>query len=219
MALRADFDHSLKNLQQDLLRMGAYVEEAIHDAAQALVKQDVALADKVVNGDDLIDRMQLELEDRCMKLIATQQPMAKDLRKIGAAWRITVELERMADIAVDIAKAVRRIAGQPYIKPLIDIPRMAELCQKMVKDGLDAYVREDQELAVRMSEVDHQVDALYKQIFRELLTFMLEDPRTIAQATHLMFIARYLERFGDHATNIGESVVYLVSGERKDLNE
>ncbi|QGG47942.1 phosphate signaling complex protein PhoU [Heliorestis convoluta] len=219
MAIRTEFDQSLRDLQAKLLRMGTLVEEAIHKSTEALIKQDNALADAVIDGDDVLDRLHMEIEDSCMKLIAMQQPMAKDLRKISAAWRISVELERMADNAVDIAKSYRRIAGQLYIKPLIDIPMMSEICQQMVKGGLDAYIKDDKEMAIKMSELDHKVDALYKQVFRELLAIMLEDPKTIAQATHLLFIARHLERFGDHATNIAESVVYLATGERAYLNE
>ncbi|KAB2954504.1 phosphate signaling complex protein PhoU [Heliorestis acidaminivorans] len=219
MAIRTEFDQSLRDLQAKLLHMGTLVEEAIHKSTEALVNQDIALADAVIDGDDELDRLQLEIEDSCMKLIAMQQPMAKDLRKISAAWRISVELERMADNAVDIAKSCRRIAGQLYIKPLIDIPLMSEICQQMVKGGLDSYIKDDKDMAIKMSEMDHKVDALYKQVFRELLAIMLEDPKTIAQATHLLFIARHLERFGDHATNIAESVVYLVTGERAYLNE
>ncbi|MBM7867555.1 phosphate signaling complex protein PhoU [Heliobacterium gestii] len=219
MTTRSDFDVSLKNLQQDLLRMGTLVEEQIEKGIEALSRQDAALADQVVANDDEIDRMQLEIEDRCMKLIAMQQPMAKDLRRISAAWRISIDLERMSDNIVDIAKSIRRLAQEPYFKPLIIFPKMAQICQRMVKDGLDAYVFEDQELAIRMSELDHQVDSLYKEVFQELLSIMIQDQQKITQSTHLLFVARYLERFGDHATNIAETVVYLVSGERKDLNE
>ncbi|MZP28996.1 phosphate signaling complex protein PhoU [Heliobacterium undosum] len=219
MTTRSVFDVSLKNLQQDLLRMGALVEEQIEKGIQALSRQDAALADRVVANDDEIDRMQLEIEDRCMKLIAMQQPMAKDLRRISAAWRISIDLERMSDNIVDIAKAVRRLTREGGFKPMAIIPKMAQICQRMVKDGLDAYVYEDQELAIRMSEFDHQVDALYKEVLQELTATMLKDQHQITQSTHLLFVARHLERFGDHATNIAETVVYLVSGERKDLNE
>ncbi len=219
MGTRTGFEQTLRNLQQDILRMGSLVEEAIAHAVEALARQDAALAQRVIDGDALIDELELEIEDRCMKLIATQQPMAKDLRRIGAGYKIIADLERMADHAVDIAKIARRIADQPLIKPLIDIPRMAQLAQKMVMEALDAYVREDVDLAQRMARDDDQVDSLYNQIFRELLVYMMEDPRTITQATHLLFVSRYLERIADHATNIGEDVVYLVTGVRKDLND
>ncbi|MDD2420966.1 MAG: phosphate signaling complex protein PhoU [Heliobacteriaceae bacterium] len=219
MATRTAFDEALKVLQRDLLRMGSLVETAIQDSVQALVQGNIGLAEKVIAGDDVIDQLQIQLEDCCMKLIVTQQPMAKDLRRIGAAWHIAIDLERMADIAVNIAKAVRRMAKESLAKPLIDIPRMADLCQQMVRTGLDAYIREDEQLAWGLSELDDRLDALYKQVFRELVAVMLENPQTVAPVAHLLFIARFLERIGDHTTNIGESVIYLVTGEHTDLNE
>lgn len=219
MVTRTSFDQALKSLQQDILGMGSLVEEAIARAVESLAKQDEAMAQKVVDGDAAIDELELEIEDTCMKLIATQQPMAKDLRRIAAGFKIIIDLERIADHAVDIAKVAKRIANQPLIKPLIDIPRMAQLAQKMVKEALDAYVREDVDLAHRMAKDDDQVDSLHNQIFRELLVYMMEDPRTITQATYLLFVSRYLERIADHATNIGENVIYLVTGGRKELND
>ncbi|MCW2278879.1 phosphate signaling complex protein PhoU [Heliophilum fasciatum] len=218
MSVRSDFHHALETLQQDLLRMGSYVEEAISLSTKALLDQDRQLASQVIANDDRIDRLQHDVEERCMKLIALQQPMAKDLRKISSAWRISLELERMADNACGVAKSVRRIAEQPYVKTLVNTPIMSSVCQQMVKMGLDAYLQEDIELAIKMSDLDNQVDALYKHIFNDLLQLMLKDPSVINQATQLIFIARYLERFGDHATNIAETVVYLVTGERKELN-
>jgi phosphate transport system protein len=145
--------------------------------------------------------------------------MAKDLRRISAGLKIITDLERMADYAEDIAKVAKKIAHQPLIKPLIDIPRMAHLAQKMVKEALDAYVQENAELAYQMAKDDDQVDSLHNQVFRELLVYMMEDPKTISQATYLLFVSRYLERIADHATNIGEDVIYLVTGERKELND
>ncbi|KKM10584.1 PhoU family transcriptional regulator [Clostridiales bacterium PH28_bin88] len=219
MVTRTTFDQALKSLQQDILRMGSLVEEAIARAVESLAKQDEAMAQKVIDGDAIIDELELEIDDTCMKLIATQQPMAKDLRRIATGFKIITDLERIADHAVDIAKIAKRIANQPLIKPLIDIPRMAQLAQKMVKEALDAYVREDVDLAHRMAKDDDQVDSLHNQVFRELLVYMMEDPRTITQATYLLFVSRYLERIADHATNIGEGVIYLVTGERKELND
>lgn len=216
---RQNFQNSLLELQQNILRMGSLVEEAIAGAVESLRRQDVEKAGRVLEGDRAIDDLELEIEDECMKLIATQQPMAKDLRKIGTAFKIITDLERMGDYACDIAKITKRISDQPLIKPLIDIPRMAELAQKMVKESLDSYVREDVGLAMAMSRDDDLVDHLHGQVFRELLTFMMEDPHTIKQATYLLFVSRYLERIADHATNIGERVIYLVTGERKDLNQ
>lgn len=213
------FHADLKELQQEILRMGSMVEEAIDLAVTALKEQDVEKAKKVRAGDEAIDDLELEIEDRCVKLIATQQPMAKDLRKISVAFKIITDLERMADYASDIAKATMMIAEQPLIKPLIDIPRMAKLAQDMVRKSLDSYVNEDVELAMTLAEADDEVDSLHSQVLRELLTYMMEDSKTIQQATYLSFVSRYLERIADHATNIGERVIYMVTGKRQDLNE
>ncbi len=168
--------------------------------------------------DKIVNKLDVEIEDRCMKLIATQQPMGKDLRMIGITFNVIKDLERMADLSCDIAKIVKRIGTDPLIKPLIDIPRMAELAKKMVKKSLDSYVAQDIKLAEEISLDDDQVDDLHNQIFRELLVIMMENPKTISQATYLLFISRYLERIADYATNICESVIFLVTGERKDLN-
>ncbi len=212
------FDRALEELQREILRMGGLVEQVIYDAVHSLATKDESLADEVIKGDRVIDQMELDIENMCLKLIATQQPIAGDLRKISTGFKIITDLERMADLAVDIAKVTKRLAGQPLIKPLVDIPRMAALAQQMVKDGLDAYVKGDVELAVSLNAKDDEVDHIYAQIFRELLTYMMEDPRTISQAAYLLFVGRYLERIADHATNIAERVIYLVTGERPDLN-
>jgi phosphate transport system protein len=218
MPTRQSFDQDLIDLQQELLKMASLVEEAIFKGVQSLAKQDLALAQQVIDGDDLIDQMEINIEERCMKLIALQQPAARDLRVIGTALRIIADLERMADHATDIAKTTQRLAGQPLIKPLVDIPRMAVLAQKMLKDSIDAYVHLDVALAEQIGRDDDAVDALYSQVFRELLTYMIEDPQTIGQATQLIFVGRYLERIADHAQNIAEWIVYLVTGERKKFS-
>jgi len=197
MAADRTFHADLRELQQEILRMGSMVEEAIDLSVTALKEQDVGLAQKVRQGDEAIDDLELLIEDRCVKLIATQQPMAKDLRRISVAFKIITDLERMADYANDIAKATLIIAQEPLIKPLIDIPRMAKLSQKMVKAALDSYVNEDIELAMSLAEADDEVDSLHSQV---------------------SFVSRYLERISDHATNIGERVIYMVTGKRKDLN-
>ncbi len=216
---RIQFEKRMEKLQKQLLQMGELVENSIAKAVQALKEQQVSLAEEVIGEDDEIDRLEMEIEEGCLTLIATQQPMAKDLRKVATLFKMIVDLERMADYATDIAKLVRRIGDEPLIKPLVDIPRMASLTQQMVKESLDAYIQEDVDLAVEMAAKDDEVDKLHKQIFRELFTIMLENPRVITQATHLLFVSRYLERIADHATNIGEEVVFLVTGEKKDLNE
>ena len=215
---RQSFDKALEDLQQEILRMGSLVEQAVYLAVDSLAQKDSDIARKVLAGDEIIDQMELEIEDVCMKLIATQQPMAKDLRRIGAAFKIITDLERMGDHAEDIAKITLRLEGQPLIKPLVDIPRMARLTQEMVKESLDAYVRSDVKLAKSLMAKDDEIDHIYKEIFDELFEFMAKDPSTIQQATYLLFVGRYIERIADHATNIGERVIYLVTGEWKELN-
>ncbi|MBZ4654810.1 MAG: phosphate uptake regulator, PhoU [Peptococcaceae bacterium] len=219
MTTRHSFDESLVELQQQILRMGSLVENMISSSVESLARQDVKLAEEVIAMEKEIDLLEMEIEQKCLKLIATQQPLAKDLRRITAGFKIITDLERMADYSHDIAKVTIRLSGQPLIKPLIDIPRMSKLAQKMVKDALDSYVKEDVELAYQMCKDDDMVDQIYSQIFRELLTYMMEDPRTISQATYLLFVGRYIERIADHATNIGERVIYLVTGEKKELND
>jgi len=217
--MRSEFQKSLEELQQEILKMGGLVEENIATSIESLVKQNLDLIDKVFAVEDIIDRMELDIEDTCIRLIATQQPLAKDLRKISSAFKIITDLERMADYAVDIAKITKRIGHEPLIKPLIDLPHMALLAQKMVKDSLDAYVHENQQLAVSLAASDDKVDHLNKQVFSELLILMMENPRTIKQAAYLLSVSRCLERIADHATNIAERVIYLINGRRVDLNE
>ena len=215
---RKSYSEQLALLKEDVLKMGTMVEEAIYHSVKSLKQRDDELAQKVVDGDDVIDDLMLQIEDCCISLLALQQPMARDLRVITTAIKIITDLERMADLAVDIAKVTLRISGQPLLKPLIDVPRMMEITQKMTRISLDAYVQEDPEMVLCLIDYDHEVDDLYNQVFRELLVFMMEDPHTIKQAAQLLFVARYLERIADHATNVGESVYYMVKGERKELN-
>lgn len=219
MSRRAQFEEDMANLQKELLKMGALVEEAIAKAVLALARQDRAMAEEVIAGDDAIDALELKIEEECIKLIATQQPLAKDLRRIITFFKLVTNLERMGDYASDIARVTRRIGDEPLVKPLVDIPRMAELIQKMVGNALDAYIKEDINLALSMAADDDEVDHLHGQIFRELLTIMMERPRTITQATHLLFVSRYLERIADHATNLGEEVIFLVTGKKRALND
>jgi len=217
--IRHSFDESLDSLQKDILRMGKLVEEMLDKAVESLKRQDVKMAEEVLESEEQIDRLEQEIEQKCLSLIATQQPLAKDLRKIAAGFKIITDLERMADYSEDIAKVTIRLAGEPLIKPLIDLPRMSKLAGQMLSDALEAYVREDVELAYRMCQNDDEVDHIYAQVIRELLTYMMENPRTISQATSLMFVGRYIERIADHATNIGERVIYLVTGVKKELND
>lgn len=215
MTTRQSYDQELEALRNDIMRMGSMVSKTIDDAVKSLATKDVQLAREIIEADDVIDNLEVEIEDKCMVLIARQQPLARDLRIIGTGLKLTTDLERMADHASDIAKITMRIGDQPLIKPLIDIPRMAFFSQKMLKDALDAYVTLDIKLAEQVCLDDDEVDHLYSQIFRELLTYMMEDPHTISQATQLLFVARYLERIADHSTNIAEWLIYLVTGERR----
>ncbi len=218
MGPRSHFDKELSMLYDRLKEMGYMVEEAIDNAIKSLAKQDIDMAKRVIAKDDLIDDMELEIEDRCIKLIATQHPLAGDLREIFTSLKIITDLERMADHAVDIAKVTLRLEGQKYIKPLIDIPRMSQLAREMVRDCLKAYMNKDVDLAYAIHKKDDIIDGLYKQIFRELLVYMMEDPKTISQATQFLFVSRYLERIADHTTNICEWVIYMITGKRVDLN-
>ncbi len=212
--IRQSFDQELESLRQELVHMGQIVQDAIKNAVDALARRDKALAQQVMDGDDLIDSMQVEIEDRCISLIARQQPVATDLRILGTGLKITTDLERIGDHAFDIAKIVLLIGDEPLIKPLVDIPRMAVMAQSMLEDSLQAYLKLDIQLAEKVCRDDDLVDQLYHQVFRELLTYMLEDPKKINQATQLIFVARYLERIADHSTNVAEWVIYLVTGER-----
>ncbi|MGI5997442.1 MAG: phosphate signaling complex protein PhoU [Lutispora sp.] len=216
---RNHFDNELQELIKDMIKMSSIVEEALSDSINALKKQDIELADKVIALDDLVDSMELEIEDKCLKLIALQQPIAKDLRIIATALKIITDLERIADHAVDIAKITKRLSGEKYIKELIDLPRMAYIVTGMVKDSIDAYVRQDVEKAREVSKRDDEVDGLHSQIFRELLLLMMEDPRKINQSTYFLFISQSIERIADHVTNVCEWIIYAVTGEHVDLNE
>ena len=210
--LRSDYDRDLTELQTGLAEMGSHVESATRRALNALETQDVALAQQVVDDDDEIDRLQDELENKCVMLLATQQPMASDLRSVMSAVHIGVELERMGDYAEGIAKICIRIGDQPLLKPLIDIPRMADLALKMLDESLQAYTERDEPLARKVCTADDAIDDLYNQIYRELLTYMLSDPGTIERATYLLWVAHNLERIADRATNIAERVLWLISG-------
>ncbi|MDF2634414.1 MAG: phosphate uptake regulator, PhoU [Pelosinus sp.] len=211
---RQNYNHELDELRNGILEMGTRVELAIGQAVASLTTQDIEMAKHVMAGDDHIDNMESTIEDKCMVLIARQQPLARDLRIIGTGLKITTDLERVGDHAFDIAKIALSIAEQALIKPLVDIPRMSAMAQKMLRDSLTAYINLDIALAEKVCAADDEVDDLYHQTFRELLTYMMEDPRNIKQATQLLFVARYLERVADHATNIGEWVIYLETGQR-----
>lgn len=216
---RSYLDNDLQELQLSLLKMGSMVEDSLINSVKALKNQDIETADKVIDFDDAIDKMEIEIEERCLKLIALQQPTAKDLRIIATTLKIITDLERIADHAVDISKITKRLANEKYIKELIDIPRMAEIVTGMVKDSIDAYVNLDVEQAREISKRDDVVDGLYAQIFRELLVLMMEDPRKISQSTYFLFVSQYIERVADHVTNICEWIIYTITGDHPDLNE
>lgn len=218
MTKRQSFDSSLSDLRKELIHMGEQVEEAISKSVLSLKNGDLALARAVIDGDASVNAMEERIDEIGTRLIATQQPVAKDLRRILIAFRMASDLERMADLAVDIAKVTLRIGEEPLIKPLVDIPRMAEIVQRMTRESIEAYVNENVDLAYRMAKMDDDVDQLHSQILRELFVFMVENPKTVNQSLLICFVSRYLERMADHATNIGESVVYLVRGTRPDLN-
>ena len=214
MTLRHAYNQELELLRKEILLMGELVAKAIGDAVASLAQKDVELARKVLAGDDEIDALEVSIEDRCMLLIAKQQPMALDLRIISTGLKITTDLERMGDHAYDIAKVTLLLANEPLMKPLIDIPRMAQMVQKMLNQAMEAYTNMDIALAEQVCLADDAVDQLQRQMFRELLTFMLEDPKKITQATQLILVGRFLELFADHATNIAEWVIYLATGQR-----
>ena len=215
---RSGLNRELMALQGELLRMGTLVEEQIYKAVKSMLTKDQALAQEVIDMDDVVDQMTMEMEHKCLSVIALQQPMARDLRSIGTVLRIIVDLERIADHAEDIADITISLMDQDYMKPLIDIPRMGDICQDMLKRSLKSYIEEDTALAWSLIEDEKITHALYNQIFRELLAFMMEDPRTINQALSLLLAAGHLERIADHITNVGEMVVYMVDANRFDFN-
>jgi phosphate transport system protein len=206
------FHEELETLKQTLLAMGGLVEDQIRRVMRALLERDDALAQEVIERDRRVNTYDVEVDEQCVELLALHQPAAGDLRFITTAMKIVTDLERIGDQAVNIAQRVIELNREPQLKPYIDLPRMAELAQAMVKESLDAFVARDTELARRVCAADSDVDALKEQIFRELLTFMMEDARTIPRAIRLILISRFMERVADHATNIAEMVIYLVEG-------
>ncbi|HVA16518.1 MAG TPA: phosphate signaling complex protein PhoU [Candidatus Dormibacteraeota bacterium] len=206
------FEHDLEELKERLLWMAGLAERAVHQAVQAVFQKDEALATRVLDEEKAINEMQIEIDDRVMQLVALQQPMAVDLRFILSASRINNDLERIGDQAVNIAQSALRILRHPQVKPYVDLPRMSELAEGMVRDSLNSLVRRDAELAKSVLVRDDQVDNLRDQIFRELLTYMMENSAVIYPAFELVLITKNLERIGDHATNIAEDVIYMVAG-------
>ncbi len=215
---REAFDYELAGLRDDILRLGEMVETAIHISIQALKEQNLDMARQVIAGDERINTRRYDLEEQCLKLIATQQPTAGDLRAIVAAIHIATELERMGDYASGIAELAIRLSDKPHLKPLIDLPRMSEIDQDMISASLKAYLGDEPDLAVETAKRDAEIDQLYDQVYRELLTYMIEDPRTIKQATYLLWVAHKLERIADRVTNICERVIFMSTGEFRELS-
>src|SRR5512134_3776289 len=205
------FDEELDQLKTRLLAMGGLAEDRVRAAVDGLVARDGTAADDVIAGDGPINELHIEIDDRCFTLLALHQPMAVDLRSIVSAVKINTDLERVGDLAVNIAEAAKRYLRHPPVKELIDIPRMASIAQAMLRDALDAYVRRDIDLAKAVLDEDDTLDALKTQVFRELLTYMLQSPATIEPSLDLILISRHLERIGDHATNVAEDVIFMVS--------
>ena len=215
---RVDLDQQLAMLEQEVGALAGTVETAINRAVDALKRRDLEASQVVVQEDDYIDQKRFDIEDRCVDLIASQQPMARDLRAIIALLHIVVELERMGDYAEGIAKISLMMGDAPPIKPLIDIPRMAELATQMLRDSMEALVNRDLDGAHQVCQDDDEVDRLYDQVYQELIHFMIQDPDSIQRATYLLWVAHDLERIADRATNIAERVIFLVTGKMVAIN-
>ncbi|MGC9318471.1 MAG: phosphate signaling complex protein PhoU [Armatimonadota bacterium] len=215
--IRETFEGQIEQVQVDVTRLASFVVEMLADAMRALVEQDEALADKVIMDDDVADELDLHIEQECMRLLALQQPMAKDLRIIGTAMKVIADLERVGDYAVDIARSAKTLADEPYFKALVDIPRMGDITISMVRTAAEAFVKQDLELVRQVVERDDDVDRLWYHLLDELVEYMRNDPELILQATHLLLVARYLERCADHVVNVAERVSYMETGRFEDL--
>lgn len=217
MEIRTIFHKQLHEIQDEVLVLGSMVEKSTIRSMEALKNRDMNLAKQVISGDQDINRKRYDIEEKCIELIVTQQPMASDLRIIVAVLYIIVDLERIGDHAEGIARIAVMIGDEPPLKPLIDLPRMAEKAADMLHRSLDAFIRHDAEAARRISAEDDEIDQLYDQVFRELLIFMMEDPRTVTRATRLIWVAHNLERTGDRVTNICERIVFTVTGKMEEI--
>ncbi|MGQ8871494.1 phosphate signaling complex protein PhoU [Paenibacillus sp. TSA_86.1] len=219
MIRRKEFDQELEELRTLLKQMGEHVGNALDGAIKSLQTLDVEKAQVIIKNDANLNALEDKIMELGSKLIITQQPVAKDLRRIIVAFKISSDLERMGDLALDVAKVTIRMEGQELIKPLVDIPRMAEVVKSMIDESIESYLKENTDLAYKMAQTDDQVDQLYSNMIRDLYTLMTDQPTNASQAMLLLMVGRYIERIGDHATNIGESTVYLVTGQRPDLNQ
>lgn len=218
MEIRTTFHNKLKDIQNDVLTMGSMVEKAIGRSIEALKNRDLPLARQIIADDTMIDEKRFDIEKNCIQLIATEQPMTNDLRTIISVLNVITELERMGDHAEGIAKIVIMIGDEAPLKPLIDLPRMSEKTQDMLRRSLTAFINNDAEAAKQIASEDDEIDELYNQVFRELISFMVEDPRTITKATRLMWVAHNLERCADRVTNICERIVYIVTGKMAEIH-
>lgn len=207
------FDHQLRGLKDKLLLMGYHAERMIADAIRSLVERRPSLAEEVIDADDTLDQLEKEIDNLCYEVLALEQPVARDLRFIATALKIVRDIERIGDIGVNIAERAAELIREPELKRMIDLPIMAEASQRILKESLDAFVNSDAELAEKVIRDDKFIDACYEQMFRELLTYMMEDTHNINRALKLLFIAKHLERVGDHSVNIAEMVIFLVRGQ------
>jgi phosphate transport system protein len=209
---RADFENNLKLVQDDVVELSSMVEKSIYKAIDALKRRNMEESQAVIDEDDLIDNKQTEIEDKCIDLIALESPIAGDLRIVISAMMVATELERIGDYAEGIAKISLLMGDMPPLKPLIDIPRMADHAIQMLKLSIDSFISRNVQVAINVCKEDDAIDDMYEQVYRELLTYMMADPTTIQRATYLLWVAHDLERVGDRATNIAERVMYLVTG-------
>jgi phosphate transport system protein len=217
MSIRSAFDQELEELRDNVLLLGSMVDTAINRSIQALKERDQVQAQQIIANDEKINELRFKIEEECLGLLACQQPAARDLRFIVAAMNIVLDLERMADHAAGIATIVLRMGDEPLLKPLIDLPRMAQISQTMLRQSLDAFVSGNPEQALAITKIDDEVDQLYNQIFRELISFMIEDPRTVTRAMYLLFCAHNVERIADRVTNICERVVFVATGRMEEI--
>ena len=217
--IRHSFDEQLSSLQQDVVRMGSMAVQVVDLAVRALAERNLALCDEVMVVENQIDALNMDIEARAIQLLALQQPMARDLRTIAGVLRVITDIERIGDYAVDTSRQARELADHPLFKPLVDIPRMAHLVQRMLHDALEAFVRRDLELAMQAVRQDDEVDHTYRSLHQELLEYVQRDPRLAAQAFSLLLVGTYLERMADHVTNIGERIWYMETGQLKELHE
>ncbi|HEX9263602.1 MAG TPA: phosphate signaling complex protein PhoU [Candidatus Binatia bacterium] len=206
------YEEDLKKLREEILYMGGLVEDQIQKAVKCLVDRDSELAKIVIERDHEVNRLDVEIDELCIRLLALHQPAGRDLRFITTGLKVTTDLERIGDMSVNTCERALELNQEPQLKPYIDIPRMARIAQRMIRESLDAFVREDTDLALKVCRDDEEIDQLNSQIFREVISFMIEDPHTVSRAIKLSSISKYLERMADHATNIAEMVIFMVKG-------